>query len=80
MKKISIIGMAMIAIAFTSCKKDRVCECSYSSTEPGWTSENDETTYTDATKRQARTQCFSYSTEYESNGSTYTATQKCELK
>jgi hypothetical protein len=70
MKKLSILALSAIAIInLASCKKDRVCEC---------TTNNSTTKYTvnDATKRQAKANCVSYS--YDNNGTTVKTT--CELK
>ena len=42
MKKISILTLSALAFSFASCKKDRTCECTYTtvsqtSTQPGYT-------------------------------------------
>ena len=53
MKKISILSViAIAAIAFVSCKKDRVCECSNGSTVQ-------KTTLNDVSKRTAKDACTS---------------------
>jgi hypothetical protein len=71
MKK-SILMVAVIAAAsFTSCKKDRTCTCVDS--VGGGTSI---VTFTKASKRDARSQCLSYTRT--ANGATYTTT--CTLK
>jgi hypothetical protein len=70
MKKLSILALSAIAIInLASCKKDRVCEC---------TTGNSTSKYTvvDASKRQAKANCVSYSYD---NGGTIVST-KCELK
>lgn len=71
MKKV-LFSSALIAFAsvlLVSCKKDRVCEC----TNNG---QVEKVTYNDATKRQAKDACTSYSVEF--GGQTYKV--ECELK
>ena len=76
MKKLSILSIiAIIAISFTACKKDRVCECT-SKTSSSSTTSTDKMTIVKATKRQAKANCVS--TKSEDNGVTYT--EDCELK
>jgi hypothetical protein len=71
MKKLSILSIvAVAAISLASCKKDRVCECSVGGSV-------DKVTYNDATKRQGKANCVSY-TEENFNG---TSTKvECKLK
>jgi hypothetical protein len=70
MKKAILMVAVIAAASFTSCKKDRVCTCVNSN---GTTSV---VTYTKASKRDARSQCLSYTVV--NNGATYTNT--CSLK
>jgi hypothetical protein len=49
MKKVMII-VAVASLAFASCKKERVCECVYSSDEPGNVSYTIKTTVKKAKK------------------------------
>lgn len=70
MKKLSIFTLlAVAAISFVACAKDRVCEC----TDSGTTYK---VTYNDATKRQGKANCVSY--EEDNGGTTNKVT--CELK
>ncbi len=76
MKKLSILSIvAIIAISFTACKKDRVCECT-SKRSNSTTSSTEKVTIVKSTKRQANANCVS--TKTEDNGVTYT--EDCELK
>lgn len=71
MKKLSIFSVvALAAFCFASCTKDRVCECKEGS-------DVQEVTYIDATKRQAKSNCVSYS--YDNGNGTKTEVE-CELK
>lgn len=71
MKKLSIFSIvALAAISFASCTKDRVCECKSGS-------DVEEITYVDATKRQAKANCVSYSVD---NGNGTKTEVECELK
>ena len=70
MKKLLIVFAAIGCISFAACKKDRVCECTYSTT-------TFRVTLTDATKRQAKDVCISRS--YDNGNGTITK-EECELK
>lgn len=71
MKKLSIFTLlAVAAISFVACTKDRVCEC----TEGGVTYK---VTYNDATKRQGKANCVSTT---EDNGNGTQTKYECELK
>ncbi len=51
MKKITMIAaVAVLALSFASCKKERVCECVSTSTEAGSVSSTTKVTYTKAKK------------------------------
>jgi hypothetical protein len=54
MKKITILSIAVLALSFASCKKDRNCTCVYSG---GGSSTY---TLTKATKKQGMAACASY--------------------
>lgn len=79
MKKILLIA-AVAGLAMASCKKDYTCECTSTDTAPGSTTTTSKKTIKEATKRQAKANCFSYSTDYTSGSNTYTQTNDCELK
>ncbi len=62
MKKIIFISIIALG-SLASCKKDRTCTCTYSgSTTPSIT------TYTNAKKGDARSQCLSYTETYSGGG------------
>ncbi|MEZ4804028.1 MAG: hypothetical protein R2852_00685 [Bacteroidia bacterium] len=73
MKKLVLISLsvAFFSVLLVSCKKDRVCECTY----PGGSAEK--VTFNDATKRQAKDACVSQSYDV-GNGTTVKI--ECELK
>jgi major membrane immunogen (membrane-anchored lipoprotein) len=72
MKKLVLISLsvAFFSVLLVSCKKDRVCECTY----PGGT---EKVTFNDATKRQAKDACVS--TSYDAGNGTVVKIE-CELK
>jgi hypothetical protein len=78
MKKILLI--AAVAFAFTACKKDYVCECTYSDTEPGSTSSTGKYTMVKVSKKVAKTKCIKTTEEYKSGANTYVQTNDCKLK
>jgi hypothetical protein len=65
----------VVAIAITSCKKDRVCECTTTSTDGISVTDTDNTTYKKVTKRWMRNHEGCVSKEY-SNGTKV----DCEIK
>jgi len=79
MKKITLIVLAVAGVALASCKKDRVCTCT--TTSSNFTS-SEKITYFDATKKDARLLCAGNATQTDnltpvaSTGSKTT----CELK
>ncbi len=77
MKKVIFIAMVAVA-SLASCKKDRVCTCTHTSTEPGYVSSTEITTYLKAKKKDARAACSSHS--YTPTGGTYVYTTSCDLK
>jgi hypothetical protein len=78
MKKVLFIAVVAVA-SLASCKKDRVCTCT-STSSLGGTATTNTVTYTEAKKGDARANCLS-KTEAETFGSTsYTVTTTCELK
>ncbi len=76
MKKVIFIAVLAVA-SLASCKKDRTCTCTDTSTQPGYVSTTNVTTYTEAKKADARAACSSYS--MIPTGSTYTYTTTCKL-
>lgn len=60
MKKTLIVFsiLAMVAIALSSCKKDYICECTYTSALG--TPERTEVPYNNSTKSQAEDACANY--------------------
>ncbi|HQQ94307.1 MAG TPA: hypothetical protein PLQ93_07120 [Bacteroidia bacterium] len=76
MKKVILLLSVVFSLAATSCKKDYVCSCSISSTQPGSGAQTYEITYTDAKKGDAKRACVK--TTQTSGG--YTTTQDCKLK
>jgi hypothetical protein len=71
MKKLFALSsvIALAAVLLVSCKKDRVCECTYGG-------QTDKVTLTDATKRQAKDACITRS--YDFSGTTVKV--ECKLK
>ncbi|MDI1233096.1 MAG: hypothetical protein PSX81_02310 [bacterium] len=70
MKKLLFLSLAIASICMVSCKKDRICECTVSST-------TFKTTFNDATKRQAKDACVSQT--YDNGNGTSTKVE-CKLK
>lgn len=71
MKNLSLLSICAIAvISVVACKKDRVCEC----TTNGVT---EKVTLVDATKRQGKANCVSYT---EENGNGTSTKTECKLK
>lgn len=79
MKKITLFALALVAISFASCKKDRVCTCT---TTGSFGTTKDVTTFYKAKKSDAREMCIGSQTETTySNGSVNTGNKTtCELK
>ncbi|MFN6038942.1 MAG: hypothetical protein ACK452_10785 [Bacteroidota bacterium] len=81
MKKIIFLSSAAVVLALTSCKKDRVCECTIVDAANGSTSKAN-VTFFDARKGDARLWCSSFSSQYEDLTPVAGADDKvtCELK
>ncbi len=75
MKKVLFIAL-VAAASLASCKKDRTCSCTYTSTDPSFTTYTQVYTFNDAKKSDAKKACI---TSTNTNGS-YTETNTCELK
>jgi hypothetical protein len=80
MKKSFILTASVLALALMSCKKDRVCECTDSSNEPGYTSTTNSYTLLEVSKGTAKKACITWEDTYTSGGSTYTNKYECKLK
>ena len=84
MKKITMIAaVAVLALSFASCKKERVCECVSTNTSTGSTSYTEQVTYKKAKKGICdETSSSSVKTAPAApTGTTYvTYTQTCTLK
>ncbi|MCC6182911.1 MAG: hypothetical protein IT237_13870 [Bacteroidia bacterium] len=81
MKKLTIILSVVAVAALTSCKKDRVCECTYTSNAPSGpvtTTNVDKITYSKVSKGTAKKACVTTETTY--TGATYVSTADCKLK
>lgn len=75
MKRLLLTATIVAALFFASCKKDRICSCTYTSSTG--TTITGEITYVKASKRDARSQCLSRK-EVDSKGNT--DTWDCKLK
>lgn len=75
MKKFLFFAIIISGLFFASCKKDRVCTCTY--TGITGISVTGEVTYTKARKKDARSQCLS---RKEVDGQGRTETWECKLK
>lgn len=77
MKKLSILTVAVLAISFASCKKDRVCTCTV--TQTGSTvSGSYVTTMTKVSKGTAKKACIS-GTNYDTASAAFITTYDCKL-
>lgn len=80
MKK-TILSIAILSLAFASCRKDRTCSCTTTSDEPGYTSYSYVEMYGNSKKKDALNACQSYSRKETTAGALpYTYTKTCELK
>ena len=78
MKKITLLAVAFVALTAVSCKKDRICTCTTTST--GGTTTQKTTMY-EVKKSDARENCIGYQTETTSSAGTSTGDKTtCELK
>ena len=77
MKKITILSIALIAISFASCKKDRTCTCSQINSAPGSTASEYKIVYKKATKAHAKGACMSL--KVQPDGDPTTDTRTCTL-
>ncbi len=77
MKKLTILAVAALAISFASCKKDRVCTCTYTSTGSS-TSSTQVNTMTKVSKATGKANCTS-GTDYNTASASYINTRSCTL-
>jgi hypothetical protein len=78
MKKLILSLTVLTASFFSSCVKERDCQCTTTESFAGKSSTSTQTTvFKDVTKKQAKTLCASYTTTNESGVVT---TQDCKLK
>ncbi|MGZ3905027.1 MAG: hypothetical protein ACXVC6_15100 [Bacteroidia bacterium] len=84
MKKVFLIGAALTAFAFTSCKKDRICTCSGTESYGSGSSSSysSSVTYKKVTKREGRLFCGGGGRKgtSTSGSSVYTVDETCTLK
>lgn len=78
MKKITILSIALVAMSFASCKKDRTCTCSQIDNSPGATAFEYKVVYKKISKSDAKAACMSL--EVTPSGQPYTETRTCTLK
>ena len=77
MKKTIITSLALVAISFASCKKDRTCSCTQQDNSPGSTASEYKVVYKKISKSNAKAACMSL--EVTPTGQPYTETRKCTL-
>lgn len=75
MKKVVFAAVVLGGLAFTACKKDHTCSCTFTS---GGISITADTVYTDMKKSDAETQCNSMDASGSIGSESFT--QECELK
>lgn len=84
MKKTLLLLSVVALSALTSCKKDRVCACTYTTTAPSTpgvsTTSTSEFTMTKISKGAAKNACVKTTEDNISGGVTYTDTKDCKLK
>lgn len=78
MKKILLIA-AVAGLAMASCKKDYTCECTQT-TVPASTTTTSKKQILDASKRQAKANCVSWSSDMTFGSTVFTTNMDCELK
>ena len=82
MKKITYLSIVLAGLAFASCKKDRVCECTWSTTDPaaaGFT-QTEETTYKNVKTSVAVENCESIRYQTTAPVAGFITTNDCKLK
>ncbi len=78
MKKITLI--LMIGLTVISCKKDYICSCNVTDSDPNGTpAYTTKTTLVKVTKSQAKINCHVVKQDYTNNSNVYTKTYNCSL-
>lgn len=84
MKKITLLGILLAACCISSCKKDRVCECTETYTSPSGnvtTNPMANVTYRDVTHAEAKNLCEKATyVDVNESGGTSTDVYDCKLK
>ncbi len=82
MKKIAILTILCAGVAFTACKKDKTCECTYSQTSGAITVTNPVTVieFKGIKGGEAKSWCQKSSGSNTSGTTTTTWTNDCKLK
>lgn len=84
MKRILLLFVVLFALGVTSCKKDRLCDCTntYTSTSGNVTTDTEaDVTYREMSKRRAKDLCQKQTRVYvNSGGGTSTEVYDCKLK
>ncbi len=85
MKKIVLLAVVIIASSFASCKKDRTCECTYTSSgTTNVTSHTSSTVIKKVKKSDAKYLCtkdvYTYTSTSGNTSNTSTSTSDCKLK
>lgn len=78
MKKISILSIAVLAMTFASCKKDRTCKCTVTDDSPGATTSEYTVVYKNVSDASAKSACMSL--QVKPDGQPYTETRTCTLQ
>lgn len=76
----TLILSAFVVLALASCKKDRVCSCTNTSTQSGSMSTVTEETYVKTSKSTAKKACIKTTEDRAGFGGVYTLTSDCKLK
>jgi hypothetical protein len=84
MKQKLLLVMCLGILSLTSCKKDRVCECTTTTTDSSGdvtTDPADNSTYKEIKKGDAKSLCQKTTeVNVSSSGDTYTSVSDCKLK
>jgi hypothetical protein len=83
MKNLIYIVIASFALTFVSCRKERTCECTYTSTNGTQTltsTSSDKASYVTKREMKIASDCFSTKEVEIDNGTQITYTKDCKLK
>lgn len=82
MKKITILAVALVAISFASCKKERTCDCTITSTSGSTTSTTSQTVkFEKVSGGDAKQMCQKRTkVQTPSSGTASTDVYDCKLK